>query len=67
VTSNRSFEQWGAILGDAIVGAALIDRLVHHATMIGVKGKSDRLRLCGSGVVPAARIPTAPQRRHSRA
>jgi len=29
VTSNRSFEQWGEILGDAMVAAALIDRLVH--------------------------------------
>ena len=33
-TSNRSFEQWGEILGDAMVAAALIDRLVHHATMV---------------------------------
>jgi DNA replication protein DnaC len=29
VTSNLSFEQWGEILGDAMVAAALIDRLVH--------------------------------------
>src|SRR5437879_13664018 len=33
ITSNRGFEQWGEILGDAMVAAALIDRLVHHATM----------------------------------
>ena len=44
VTSNRGFEQWGEILGDAMVAAALIDRLVHHATMITLKGKSYRLR-----------------------
>jgi DNA replication protein DnaC len=44
VTSNRSFEAWGEILGDAMVAAALIDRLVHHATMITLKGKSYRLR-----------------------
>jgi DNA replication protein DnaC len=48
VTSNRSFEQWGEILGDAMVAAALIDRFVHHATMIGLKGKSYRLRERGS-------------------
>jgi DNA replication protein DnaC len=30
VTSNRGFEQWGEILGDAMVAAALIDRLVHQ-------------------------------------
>ncbi len=54
VTSNRSFEQWGEILGDAMVAAALIDRLVHHATMITLKGKSYRLRERGAGVIPAA-------------
>ena len=67
VTSNRSFEQWGEILGDAMVAAALIDRLVHHATMIGLKGKSYRLRERGAGVVPAAQTVASPQRRRARA
>jgi DNA replication protein DnaC len=43
VTSNRGFEAWGEILGDAMVAAALIDRLVHHAHIITLKGKSYRL------------------------
>ena len=54
VTTNRGFEQWGEILGDAMVAAALIDRLVHHATMITLKGKSYRLRERGLAVSPAA-------------
>ena len=54
VTSNCSFEAWGEILGDAMVAAALIDRLVHHATMIALKGKSYRLRERGVDVAPAA-------------
>ena len=58
VTSNRGFEQWGEILGDAMVAAALIDRLVHHATMITLKGKSYRLRERGPGVTPAAQAPS---------
>jgi DNA replication protein DnaC len=58
VTSNRGFEQWGEILGDAMVAAALIDRLVHHATMITLKGKSYRLRERGLGVTPAAQAPS---------
>jgi len=53
ITSNRGFEQWGEILGDAMVAAALIDRLVHHATMITLKGKSYRLRERGLDVTPA--------------
>jgi hypothetical protein len=58
VTSNRGFEQWGEILGDAMVAAALIDRLVHHATMIALKGKSYRLRERGLEVAPAAQAPS---------
>ena len=44
VTSNKPFSAWGEILGDAMVAAALIDRQVHHATMITLKGKTYRLR-----------------------
>ncbi len=55
ITSNRGFEAWGEILGDAMVAAALIDRLVHHATMVTLKGKSYRLRERGSGPASAAR------------
>jgi DNA replication protein DnaC len=53
VTSNRSFEQWGEILGDAMVAAALIDRLVHHAEIVTLKGKSYRLRERSKAGFPA--------------
>jgi transposase len=55
ITSNRGFEAWGEILGDAMVAAALIDRLVHHATMVTLKGKSYRLRERGTSPASAAR------------
>ncbi len=42
VTSNRGFEAWGEILGDAMVAAALIDRLVHHATILEIDRGSIR-------------------------
>jgi DNA replication protein DnaC len=58
VTSNRGFEAWGEILGDAMVAAALIDRLVHHATMVTLKGKSYRLRERGTDVAPARAKPS---------
>lgn len=58
VTSNRSFEQWGEILGDAMVAAALIDRLVHHSTIVTLKGKSYRLRERGGAVEPADQAPS---------
>ena len=57
VTSNRGFEAWGEILGDAMVAAALIDRLVHHAHMLTLKGKSYRLRERGASARPAIQAP----------
>jgi DNA replication protein DnaC len=60
VTSNRGFEAWGEILGDQVVAAALIDRLVHHAQIVTLKGKSYRLRERGSGPAPAAQATGRP-------
>jgi len=44
VTSNKSFSSWGEIFGDDVVAAAMIDRLVHHAEILALKGDSYRLR-----------------------
>ena len=30
LTSNKCFEDWGSVLGDEVMAAALIDRLLHH-------------------------------------
>ena len=35
LTSNKGFEDWGGVLGDEVMAAALIDRLVHHWTHPG--------------------------------
>jgi DNA replication protein DnaC len=61
ITSNRGFEAWGEILGDAIVAAALIDRLVHHATMVPLKGKSYRLRERGTDTNPKVKPSQRPR------
>jgi DNA replication protein DnaC len=44
VTSNKPFGRWGEVFGDDIVAAAMIDRLVHHAEVISLKGDSSRLK-----------------------
>jgi DNA replication protein DnaC len=44
VTSNKPFSSWGEIFGDEVVAAAMIDRLVHHAEILALKGDSYRLR-----------------------
>jgi DNA replication protein DnaC len=54
VTSNKPFGRWGEVFGDEVVAAAMIDRLVHHAEVIALKGDSYRLRNRDLGRVPPA-------------
>jgi DNA replication protein DnaC len=54
VTSNKPFGRWGEVFGDDVVAAAMIDRLVHHAEVISLKGDSYRLKDRNLGRVPAA-------------
>jgi len=54
VTSNKPFGRWGETFGDDVVAAAMIDRLVHHAEVIALKGDSYRLKDRDLGRVPAA-------------
>ena len=44
VTSNKPFSAWGEIFGDDAVATAMIDRLIHHADILSLKGDSYRLR-----------------------
>ncbi len=52
VTSNKPFGRWGDVFGDAVVAAAMIDRLVHHASVVTLKGDSYRLKDRDLGRVP---------------
>jgi DNA replication protein DnaC len=54
VTSNKPFGRWGEVFGDDVVAAAMIDRLVHHAEVIALKGDSYRLKDRDLGRVPTA-------------
>ena len=45
ITTNRAFRDWGAILNnDNTLASALIDRLVHHGTLVQIKGDSYRVK-----------------------
>ncbi len=44
LTSNKSFVDWGEIFGDPVLATAILDRLLHHATTINIKGESYRLK-----------------------
>lgn len=44
LTSNKGFEEWGAVLGDDVMAAALIDRVLHHCHVVNIRGNSYRMR-----------------------
>lgn len=44
VTTNLPFARWSEVFLDATAAAAVIDRIVHHATILKTEGKSYRLR-----------------------
>jgi len=44
VTSNRGVGEWGNVFGDNVVAAAILDRLLHHSTVVAIRGDSYRLR-----------------------
>jgi DNA replication protein DnaC len=44
ITSNRPFDDWAKLLGDVVVVAPLLDRLLHHGHLLKFEGKSWRLK-----------------------
>ena len=44
LTSNRGFGDWGQVFADQVVASAILDRLLHHATVVNIKGQSYRMR-----------------------
>ena len=58
VTSNLVFSRWGETLGDDVVAAATIDRLVHHAHVIALDGDSYRTRAHRTSMQPRATTKT---------
>jgi DNA replication protein DnaC len=58
LTSNLPFSGWAGVFGDQVVAAAMIDRIVHHADVLALKGASYRLRGRGIDSLPSFRTPT---------
>ena len=44
MTSNRPVEEWGKLLQDVPSATAILDRFLHHAEIVPMKGKSYRLK-----------------------
>jgi DNA replication protein DnaC len=70
LTSNKGFEDWGEVLGDEVMAAALIDRLLHHCHIVSIRGNSYRMRqhteLWQALHPPAAESNDPQQRRSNR-
>lgn len=43
-TSNKSFSEWGEVLGDQVMASAALDRILHHCTVVNIRGDSYRLK-----------------------
>ncbi len=42
ITSNRALEEWAPLFVDELLASAALDRLLHHAQVITIEGKSYR-------------------------
>jgi len=43
-TSNKTFSQWNDVFADITIASAILDRVLHHCTVINIKGESYRLK-----------------------
>jgi hypothetical protein len=44
ITTNQLVTQWGAVFGDDVLAAAILDRLLHHSHTLMIQGESYRLK-----------------------
>lgn len=44
ITTNQLVTQWGAVFGDEVLAAAILDRLLHHSHTMMIQGESYRLK-----------------------
>jgi DNA replication protein DnaC len=59
LTTNRSIASWGEIFEDTTVAAAILDRLLHKATVIQIQGESYRMRAHRAHLQQLRRDPPA--------
>lgn len=44
LTSNKAPNEWGELLGDPAITTAVLDRIIHRAEVIHLRGQSFRMR-----------------------
>ncbi len=44
ITTNQTFNKWGEVFSDNVLANAILDRLLHHSTIININGNSYRIK-----------------------
>ena len=44
ITTNRPFEEWANVFGDAVLASVIADRIIHHCYVFRITGKSYRMK-----------------------
>ena len=58
LTSNQGFGSWDDVFGDRVIATAILDRLLHHAITVNIRGNSYRLKdKLKAGLVKPADVP----------
>jgi DNA replication protein DnaC len=63
LTTNRQIADWGHIFDDTTVAAAILDRLIHHATVLSIPATATA---CAPTKTPSTRCAPRSQVRNSR-
>ena len=53
LNTNKNFEEWGDVVGDEVMAAAMLDSLLHRCYMVNIQALATA---CGSTKHPASRL-----------
>lgn len=62
-TSNKPYSEWGEVLGDPVLAAAVLDRILHHSTTVNIRGESYRMRVRRKAGTPTPALPVEAKQR----
>jgi DNA replication protein DnaC len=62
LTSNKAVAEWPELFGDHAIATAILDRILHHAHVLSIKGNSYRLRERALAATGEADEPPAPKK-----
>jgi DNA replication protein DnaC len=55
-TSNKSYGEWGEVLGDNVIATAVLDRILHHSITLNIRGDSYRLQTRKRAGIPPPQL-----------